>query len=168
VGRDDHGRAPGSDENGGDVAAFSVSLTLDHGKFVPLSQSVVTNGTEVDTRNGEVEIATARRRGRQVLAVPRDHDSDADGEARPVPVQEGARGGGEAEDPQALGRRKGHVPDERPIPRRDDSRYQVLLQDGCGFTRTTVAVGTVNVRDDISKRTIIVRKSKSYTARPRR
>jgi hypothetical protein len=43
-----------------------------------------------------------------------------------------------------------------------------LVQDGCRYTRTHVAAGVVSVRDDISKRTIILRKGKSYTARPRR
>ncbi|HEY6887890.1 MAG TPA: choice-of-anchor Q domain-containing protein [Solirubrobacter sp.] len=43
-----------------------------------------------------------------------------------------------------------------------------LVQDGCRYTRTTVAIGVVSVRDDVAKRTIILRKNKSYTARPRR
>ena len=43
-----------------------------------------------------------------------------------------------------------------------------LVQDGCRYTRTTVANGVVSVRDDVRKRTIILRKGKSYTARPRR
>jgi CSLREA domain-containing protein len=43
-----------------------------------------------------------------------------------------------------------------------------LVQDGCRYTRTTVATGVVSVRDDVAKRTIILRKNKSYTARPRR
>ncbi|MDA0164685.1 right-handed parallel beta-helix repeat-containing protein [Solirubrobacter ginsenosidimutans] len=43
-----------------------------------------------------------------------------------------------------------------------------LVQDGCRYTRTTVATGVVGVRDDVTKRTVILRKGKSYTARPRR
>ena len=43
-----------------------------------------------------------------------------------------------------------------------------LVQDGCRYTRTTVAGGGVNVRDDVTHKTIVVRKGKSYTARSRR
>ena len=43
-----------------------------------------------------------------------------------------------------------------------------LVQDGCRYTLTRVATGVVSVRDDVKKRTIILRKGKSYTARPRR
>ena len=40
------------------------------------------------------------------------------------------------------------------------------MQDGCGYTRTRVKQGSVNVRDDVRKRTIILRRGKTYTARP--
>ena len=43
-----------------------------------------------------------------------------------------------------------------------------LVQDGCRYTRTRVTQGVVAVRDSARKRTIIVRKGKTYTARPRR
>ena len=43
-----------------------------------------------------------------------------------------------------------------------------LVQDGCRYTRTRVTQGVIAVRDNVRKRTIIVRKGKSYTARPRR
>jgi hypothetical protein len=42
------------------------------------------------------------------------------------------------------------------------------VEDGCRYTRTKVAVGSVNVRDEVKKKTFIVRKGKTYTARPRR
>ena len=42
------------------------------------------------------------------------------------------------------------------------------VEDGCRYTRTKVALGSVNVRDDVKKKTFIVRKGKSYTARARR
>ncbi|HEY6887891.1 MAG TPA: hypothetical protein VI300_08930, partial [Solirubrobacter sp.] len=41
------------------------------------------------------------------------------------------------------------------------------VEDGCRYTRTKVAVGSVNVRDEVKKRTFIVRRGKTYTARPR-
>ena len=43
-----------------------------------------------------------------------------------------------------------------------------LVTDGCRYTRTRATQGVVAVRDTARGRTIIVRKGKSYTARPRR
>ncbi len=42
-----------------------------------------------------------------------------------------------------------------------------LVTDGCRYTRTRVTQGVVSVRDDVRKRTITLRKGKTYTARPR-
>jgi len=43
-----------------------------------------------------------------------------------------------------------------------------LVQDSCAGTLTRVRSGSVSVRDEVRKRTIVVRRGKSYTARPRR
>ena len=43
-----------------------------------------------------------------------------------------------------------------------------LTRDTCTTTKVTVRVGAVSVRDAVRKRTIVVRKGKSYTARARR
>jgi hypothetical protein len=43
-----------------------------------------------------------------------------------------------------------------------------LVQDSCAGTLTRVAQGVVNVRDDVRKKTIVVRAPKSYTARPKK
>ena len=43
-----------------------------------------------------------------------------------------------------------------------------LVQDGCGFTKTTVKQGSVNVRDEVKKKTVIVRKGRSYMARAKK
>ena len=43
-----------------------------------------------------------------------------------------------------------------------------LVQDGCRYTRTRVAQGVVTVRDEVKKKSTVLRKGKTYTARPRR
>jgi hypothetical protein len=43
-----------------------------------------------------------------------------------------------------------------------------LVEDGCRYTRTRVTQGVVSVHDEVKKKTIVVRKGKTYTARPRR
>jgi hypothetical protein len=40
-----------------------------------------------------------------------------------------------------------------------------LVQDGCGYTRTTVKKGVVAVRDEVKNKTVIVRAGHSYVAR---
>jgi len=42
-----------------------------------------------------------------------------------------------------------------------------LVQDGCRYTRTRVAQGAVTVRDSVRKRTVVLRRGRSYTARAR-
>ena len=42
-----------------------------------------------------------------------------------------------------------------------------LVQDTCAGTLTRVTQGAVTVRDDVRKRTIVLRKGKRYLARPR-
>jgi hypothetical protein len=43
-----------------------------------------------------------------------------------------------------------------------------LTQDSCAGTLTRVTEGVVSVRDNVRKRTVIVRAGKRYTAKPRR
>jgi hypothetical protein len=43
-----------------------------------------------------------------------------------------------------------------------------LVQDGCGFTKTTVKQGVVTVRDGVLNKSVIVRKGRSYVARPKK
>src|SRR5262249_13742496 len=43
-----------------------------------------------------------------------------------------------------------------------------LVQDSCAGTLTRVAKGAVLVRDNVRKRTIVLRAGKSYLAKPRR
>ena len=43
-----------------------------------------------------------------------------------------------------------------------------LVQDTCTTTLTRVTQGSVSVRDDVRKRTVVVRKGKRYIARARR
>jgi hypothetical protein len=43
-----------------------------------------------------------------------------------------------------------------------------LTQDSCAGTLIRVAQGSVSVRDNVLRKTVIVRKGKRYLARPRR
>jgi hypothetical protein len=42
------------------------------------------------------------------------------------------------------------------------------VQDSCSGTLTRVATGVVSVRDNVKRKTIVLRAGKSYLARPKR
>jgi hypothetical protein len=78
------------------------------------------------------------------------------------------RGGEEAKDPAAVGDGSGSF--------RTSGRYSSatvrgtkwLVQDSCAGTLTRVVRGVVAVRDDVRRRTVVLRAGKKYLARPRR
>ena len=168
MGRDDHGRAPGSDENGGDVAASSVSSP----STTASSFHSASPWSRTERRSTP---ATARSRSR-----PRGGEVAKFSQSRGIttltlteklaqcPSKKAPAAAAKPKTRKLWGDGKGTFRTKGQYRAATIRGTKWLVQDGCGFTRTTVAVGTVNVRDDISKRTIIVRKSKSYTARPRR
>ena len=63
---------------------------------------------------------------------------------------------------------KGKLPHQGPIQRGDHPRHQVARPDTCTTTTTRVTEGTVVVRDDVKKKSIVLRKGKSYVARAKR
>ncbi len=100
--------------------------------FAPLDLSLIRNGAEVDVRKGKVEITQAGG------GVATFYDgifklSQSGGittltlteKLAPCSGQVGARGGRQAQDPQALGQRQGQVPHPRPVQRRHDPRHQM-------------------------------------------
>ena len=138
----------------------------------------IPNGSSIDARKGRVTIVAAQSGTKleradffdglfTVVPVAQADDAHADRAAR-LPARQGARGAEEAQVAQAVGRRQGQVPHQGPLRGGDRPRHAVAGQDTCTTTKVTVRQGSVSVRDDVRKRTVIVRKGKSYTARARR
>ena len=143
------------------------------GKFVAFDEQVVSNGAEIDARKGGVEITTAA--GEKAVFYDGIFKVSQSGgittltltEKLDCPQARPGRGGQEAQDAQAVGRREGQVPDQGHLQRRHRPRHQWLVQDTCTSTLTRVTQGVVSVQDFPRKRTIRLRAGKSYTAKRR-
>jgi hypothetical protein len=144
--------------------------------FVPLGEGVLPNGAQVDTRDGAVVITRSDGgRARFFDGIFRI------GHSRGIttltltqalaPCPKGRASAAQKRKPKTRklwGSGKGKF--------RTKGRYSAatvrgtkwLVQDGCRYTRTRVTQGSVLVRDTVRKRNIVVRKGKSYVARPRR
>jgi hypothetical protein len=142
-------------------------------KFVPLDPSVIKNGAEVDARKGVVEIT------RSDGGVAKFYDGvfklSQSGGVTTLSLSE-----------KLTGCKKASAAAKKPKTRklwgdgkgkfRTRGQYSAatirgtkwLVTDTCTSTITKVTQGSVNVRDTVKKRTVIVRAGRSYTARARR
>ncbi len=145
-------------------------------RFVALDPSVIKNGAEVDTRKGVVEIT------RSDGGVARFYDgifklSQSDGittltltEKLDCPSRKGSASAA-AKKPKTRklwGDGKGKFRTRGQYSAATIRGTKWLIEDGCRYTRIRVAQGVVTVRDEVKKTTKILRKGKSYTAKPRR
>jgi hypothetical protein len=145
--------------------------------YIDLSQAQqLPVGTTVDTRNGTVELVAAGRGGTAKFFDGLFRISQTRG-SRPLttltlteqlacPRRGNAAAAAKKKKSRKLwGDGKGAF--------RTSGRYSAatvrgtkwLVTDRCDSTTTRVTQGSVNVRDRVKKRTVIVRKGKSYTAR---
>jgi hypothetical protein len=145
--------------------------------FVPLDPSVINNGAEVDTRKGVVEIT------RSDGGVARFYDgifklSESGGittltlieKLAPCPKAKSSASAA-AKKPKTRklwGDGKGKFRTRGQYSAATIRGTKWLVQDGCRYTRTKVTQGVVTVRDEVKKKSIALRKGKTYTAKPRR
>jgi hypothetical protein len=137
---------------------------------VPLDPSVIKNGAEVDARKGVVEIT------RSDGGVAKFYDGifklSQSGGVTTLSLSE-----------KLTGCKKASAAAKKPKTRklwgdgkgkfRTRGQYSAatirgtkwLVTDTCTSTITKVTQGSVNVRDAVKRRTVIVRAGKSYTAR---
>jgi hypothetical protein len=145
--------------------------------FKRLDPSVIANGAEVDTRKGKVEIT--RSDGGKAVFYGGIFKLSQSGGITTLTLTEKLTG-------CPRGRKLASAAAKKPKTRklwgngkgkfRTKGQYSAatvrgtkwLVQDGCRYTRTKVATGVVSVRDTVRRKTIILRKGKTYTARPRR
>ena len=144
-------------------------------KFVPLDASVIGNGSEVDTRKGRVEITTST--GEKALFYDGIFKVSQSGglttltlteKLAPCPSRKARAAAKKPKTRKLWGDGKGKFRTKGQYSAATIRGTRWYVEDGCRYTRTKVAVGSVNVRDDVKQKTFIVRKGKTYTARPRR
>jgi len=144
-------------------------------KFVPLDPSLIRNGSEVDARKGRVEITTSTNEKAVfydgIFKVSQSHGITTltlTEKLAPCPSKKARAAARKPKTRKLWGDGKGKFRTKGQYSAATIRGTKWLVQDGCRFTRTTVSTGTVNVRDDVKKTTIVLRRGKSYTARSRR
>jgi hypothetical protein len=168
---------------GKSVAAVPVAGTVlvklpGERTFKKLDPSVIANGSEVDTREGTVEIT--RSDGGKAIFYGGIFKLSQSGGITTLTLTEKLTGCPSGK--RAAASAAAAKPKTRKLWGDGKGRFRTkgqysaatvrgtkwLVQDGCRYTRTTVATGVVSVRDAVLKKTKTLRKGKSYTARPRR
>ena len=166
------------------VAGRSVGATVQRGKvlvklpgtnsFVPLGQGVIPIGTEFDTRSGAVDI-TRPDGGRATFYSGLFKVSESGGYTvltltEPLDCKAAKRSLA-AKKPKTRklwgdGQGKFRTSGKYSAATVRGTRW--LVQDTCTTTTTRVVVGVVEVRDQVKRKTILLRKGKRYTARARK
>ena len=156
----------------------TVLIKLPNAKtFEKLDPSVIPNGSEVDTRKGTVEIT--RSDGGKAIFYGGIFKLSQSGGITTLTLSEKLTGcpskakiaSAAAKKPKTRklwGDGKGKFRTKGQYSAATVRGTKWLVQDGCRYTRTRVATGVVSVRDTVKKKTITLRKGKTYTARPRR
>jgi hypothetical protein len=143
-------------------------------KFVALEPGLLKNGAEVDARKGKVEITRADG-GSAVFYDGVFKLSQAGGIttltlSEKLDCSRRARAAA-AKNPKTRklwGEGKGRFKTKGTYSAATVRGTKWLVQDACTSTRTTVRQGSVSVRDQVKRTTVVVRAGKSYTARARR
>ena len=146
-------------------------------KFVALEPSVIKNGAEVDARKGVVEITRAdggaakfydgmfklsQAGGITTLTLSEKLTGCPKGKASAVAAAK------KPKTRKLWGDGKGKFRTRGQYSAATIRGTKWLVQDSCTSTLTKVSEGVVGVQDLVKKKTLVVRKDKSYTARARR
>ena len=143
--------------------------------FVALADSVIGNGAEVDARHGVVVITTST--GEKARFYDGQFIVSQSGGITTLTLSEvldcrkGKAGAAAAKKPKTRklwGDGKGKFRTKGSYSAATIRGTRWLVQDTCTTTLTRVAQGVVSVRDDVKKKTLTLRKGKSYTARAKK
>ena len=149
--------------------------------FTPLDPSKgIPVGTIVDARKGTVELTSIPKAG-----APPETAKFWDGIFKisqrsgittlslvetlaPCPKKKASSAASKPKTRKLWGEGKGKFRTEGKYSAATVRGTKWLVQDSCAGTKTTVAVGVVDVRDNVEHKTIVLRAKKSYTARPKK
>ena len=141
-------------------------------RFVPLSAAVIGNGTEVDARKGTVELTTAAgetarfSQGRFKVAQVRGVTTLTLSEKLSCPKPRRAHAAAKKVKRRKLfGDGKGRFQTRGQFGAATVRGTKWLTTDTCTTTTVKVTQGAVTFRDLVKRRTVVVRKGKSATAR---
>ncbi len=146
-------------------------------KFVPLDESVIKNGAEIDARKGTVEITRSDGGvanffdGIFKLSQPGGITTLTLSEKLTGCKKSGGKASAAAKKPKTRklwGDGKGKFRTRGQYSAATIRGTKWLVTDTCTTTTTKVTQGAVTVQDLVKNKTIVVRKGKSYTARSKR
>jgi hypothetical protein len=144
-------------------------------EFVELDPSVIKNGAEIDARKGVVEITRSdgesaeffdgifklsQSGGLTTVTLSEKLDCKRSGKASAAARKPKTR--------KLWGDGKGKFRTRGQYAAATVRGTRWLVQDSCTTPLVRVTQGVVTVRDDIKKKTIVLRKGNSYTARAKR
>jgi hypothetical protein len=144
-------------------------------KFVPLDESVIKNGAEIDTRKGVVEITRSDGGAAKffdgIFKLSQPGGVTTLTLSEKLDCKKGSRASAAAKKPKTRklwGDGSGKFRTRGQYSAATIRGTKWLVTDTCTTTTTKVTQGTVAVQDLVKKKTIVVRKGKSYTARSKR
>jgi hypothetical protein len=147
------------------------------GKFVPLKAGVIANGSEIDVRKGRVGITTSTNE--QADFYDGIFKISQSGGITTVTLSEKLTGcprstskataaAKKSKTRKLWGDGKGKFRTKGSYSAATVRGTRWFVQDRCTTTFTRVKTGVVEVRDEVKKKTVVLRKGKSYTARKKR
>jgi hypothetical protein len=149
-------------------------------KYIDLAQAAqLPNGTSIDTRDGRVTITAAAGKGKTTKAdffdglfkIAQTKGITTLTLTETLNCKKARSASAAAKKPKSRklwGDGKGKFRTKGQYSAATIRGTRWLVQDGCGFTKTSVKQGSVNVRDEVKKKTVIVRKGRSYVARAKK
>ena len=164
----------GTSVNAGTVSGTVCVKAPGSSTCAPLSGlSTIRMGSTVDTRNGVVEITTAAGgKAKFYDGIFKITQKGAITDLQLVEAlascKKASAAAAKAKKRKLWGEGKGAFRTTGKYSAATVRGTKWLVQDSCSGTLTRVTQGTVNVRDNVAKRTVVVRAGKSYTAKPRR
>ncbi len=163
-------------------ATGTVLIKLPGGKFVPFDPTKpIPDGTEIDTKKGKIELtAVLKPGGKPEKATFYDGifklklgktTTDLTLSEPLAPCGKKGKAGAAAKKPKTRklwGDGSGSFRTRGQYSAATVRGTRWLVQDSCAGTLTKVTKGVVAVRDNVRRRTIVLRAGKSYLAKPRR
>jgi hypothetical protein len=160
------------------VDSEGTVLIKRNGKFVPLGDGVVTNGSEIDAKKGEVTITTSQGDKATffdgIFKVSQTRNVTTLTLSEPLDCKKanGSKAGASAKKPKSRklwGDGKGKFRTKGAYSAATIRGTKWLTTDTCTTTTTRVTVGAVQVQDFAKPgKKILVRKGKPYVARAKK
>jgi hypothetical protein len=168
----------------GTVVEGKVLVKTRGGKFVALDPTKpIPNGSTIDTKHGTIEITAQQKPGAplqkakffdgifKITQTKKTTDLTLNEALAKCPKKRSAHAAAKKKKPKTRklwGNGSGSFRTRGQYSAATVRGTEWLVQDSCAGTLTRVKKGVVSVRDNVKRKTIVLRKGKKYLAKPRR